>query len=56
MADGPPPVIGGMQQYHRAVRAGIIAKRATDRRHASQLVIRNRDRKDIRARHLPAVI
>lgn len=52
MADGPLRAIGGMQQRNRALGAGIIAERATDRRHAPQLVIRNRDRKESRARHL----
>ena len=52
MADGPPPAIGGMQQHHHAVAASIIAKRATDGRQGPQLVIRNRDRKNIRTRHL----
>ncbi len=56
MDDGPPPAIGGMQQRNRALGAGIIAKRATDGRQGPQLVIRNRDRKNIRARHLLAVI
>ena len=49
MADRLPPVIGGMQQRDQALRTGIIAKRAADRRQGSQLVIRNRDSQDIRA-------
>ncbi|WP_170851943.1 hypothetical protein [Paracoccus alcaliphilus] len=55
MADRLPPVIGGTQQHSGALRAGIIAKRAADRRHGRQLVIRNHDRKDSKATGLKAV-